>query len=148
MDLDLAASMRTGIQRLNHRDRLLSSFKLKDYELSVTYTAEQSRILAANGAWDDVKDGTHGQKFPYFGKVWTETALKEAYRKCADQRLDDLWEAPPLLWSLLVSEQPQLDRGQHRRAALLRLISNTGIQLTPQAWKVSALIYRMNSYLC
>jgi len=112
----------TGVRRKNDKERLLLSFSKKDFLRSVKYTVEQANQWVAQKR---------------YSQKWTESELIAAYKKCAAERVYDLNQVPPLIWDPTLESKPQLDRGQHRREAMLKEYATTSwTTLTPESWSV------------
>jgi hypothetical protein len=108
---NLAASFANGIRRRNDKERMLVTMSRSDFEKSVSYTAEQLQT------W-------HKEGKPV--KPYTVDELKGAYTRTAQSYVDRIEAVPPLLWAPTATKPPQLERGQHRRKALMQYMENRG----------------------
>jgi hypothetical protein len=121
-----------GIRRLNDKDRLLASVMPEDLAQSIEYTSRMTVQWKSQGVMK---------------RSYTPQELRDTYKWCANTQLSKITNAPPLLWDPKLERQPQLDRGQHRREALLRIHANLPYgHLSPGNYEVCAAVLHWLSY--
>jgi hypothetical protein len=102
----LKKAMSKNIKRTESQYRMRISMKLADYELAVAHSVD--RHMFWSGA-------LHGATV----KVLTAEELDKKVRDDWNRRTGTLQDFTPMPWPSTASQDPQLDSGQHRRAAFL-----------------------------
>jgi hypothetical protein len=119
----LKARMKHKVRRTELSDRLHVSMTRKEYDACIKYTSEQYT------KWFDQK---------ITEVKYSPDELRAALKKLI-MSPTPIKDAPILLWDPALKTQPQLDTGQHRRAAFLQAFNAKGEwrELTPETVLVS-----------
>ncbi|KIV78329.1 hypothetical protein PV11_10055 [Exophiala sideris] len=126
------------------QDEVGRSVLMRNYE-NHTFSIKEGDIFNYHPVWQDFANvdlaGYPAAKMQEWSAArgikrvpMSEAQLLEAYTVCAKSRVDEITEAPMLIWNPSCPA-PQLDRGQHRRAAPMAITQDVdGKPMEPETW--------------
>jgi hypothetical protein len=119
--------MKHKVRRTELADRLRSSCTAQEYTASLKHTCELYDVWL---------------KKKWVKRTYTVAELRAALKEMIMNPMP-IEEAPMLVWDPALATKPQLDAGQHRRQAFLKLFNADGkiTALTPETVKVRILQY-------
>lgn len=102
----LKKAMSKNIKRTEPQYRMRISMKLADYELAVAHSVNMHQLWSGSVEYPNLK-------------ALTKDELDLKVRDDWNRRTGTLQDFIPMPWPPTASQDPQLDSGQHRRAAFL-----------------------------